>query len=56
MNVELLLWCIVITNFVNAICNIIAGATGAEKSRTYGCGNVICGIMTLIIAIVVVST
>jgi hypothetical protein len=56
MNVELLLWFIIITNIINAVCHIILGFCGSKKSENYGCGDCIFGIISLILVIVVICT
>ena len=56
MNVELLLWIVVIGTIANAAAGILAGLAGVEKPAHYGAGEVFCGILVLVLMIVVIST
>lgn len=52
-NFDLMLWMIFIGWIVKAICRIGLGAAGKEKETKYDAGDVIAGVVTLILALIV---
>ncbi len=56
MNTMLLLYTIVILGFLSAILRIILGICGSKKSTKYNGGDVILGIISIVLFIIVLNT
>lgn len=52
-NLDLFLWIVFILYGIIGIGNIIAGAIGGQKSKNYGVGDVLLGLIMLIVCFVV---
>ena len=52
-NFDLMLWIIFFSWILKSICRIGLGAAGQEKENKYSAGDVIVGVISLIIALIV---
>jgi len=52
-NFNLMLWIIFASWILKAICRIALGAAGKEKETKYDAGDVIVGVISLIIALII---
>ena len=55
-NFDLMLWFIFISWVAGAICRIGLGAAGKEKETKYDAGDVVMGVMVLILALIIAFT
>jgi hypothetical protein len=50
------LWILFLATIVNAVCHIVLGLAGCEKSQKYDEGDVVLGFIVLILMIIVLLT